>query len=444
MNPVVYISLELKARDLDARLLVAAEAVKLGLNVVIGQQWALSKNFYTMPTGVFLFKTVNEIQAGYMKDAAAAGHAIAASDEEVLACACDACFESGMGPTAAEFLDVFFAQGQRHADTVISQYPKLSDRVCVTGNPRIDLLTKWGRASFENKAAEIRNEVGTYILFNTNFGWINSIWNAREDTKQIAIRTGHLVPDDPASVAAYETELDWERTNMAELEKVVEWMQSGLPGYTAVIRPHPAEDPEYWKAKYSSSPHVLIANNTPHIPWTLGSTALVHTTCSTGMEAALLDIPALSITPRPNAPQHAYIMSNLVNPTVQNAEQAIGVLTPFIQTGSGPMTETGQYLDTLDEFYPDREGGTSAAQIADGLINLIKDKGGIVDSSYSWALNPGQPWYQLERRQEWRDKFTVENQEFAVRLKAMTNLAGLNQTVGLQKLDDSLFLMYSK
>ena len=75
---------------------------------------------------------------------------------------------------------------------------------------------------------------------------------------------------------------------------------------------------------------------------------------------------------------------------------------------------------------------------------LIKDKGGIVDSSYSWALNPGQPWYQLERRQEWRDKFTVENQEFAVRLKAMTNLAGLNQTVGLQKLDDSLFLMYSK
>ena len=444
MNPVVYISLELKARDLDARLLVAAEAVKLGLNVVIGQQWALSKNIHSMPTGVFLFKTVNEIQAGYMKDAAVAGHAITASDEEVFACACDACFESGMGPTAAEFLDMFFAQGQRHADTVIGQYPSLSDSVSVTGNPRIDLLSAWGRASFEKQATEIREEVGDYILFNTNFGWINSIWNAREDTKQIAIRTGHLVPNDPASVAAYETELDWERTNMAELEKVVEWMQTGLPGFKAVIRPHPAEDPDYWKAKYSASPHVLIADNTPHIPWTMGSAALVHTTCSTGMEAALLEVPAISITPRPNAPQHAYIMSNLVNPTVQNAEQAIDVLTSLIRNASGPMTQTDQYLDTLNEFYPDREGGTAAALIADGLLNVVKSKGATTDPLYEWTLKPEQPWYQLERRQEWRDKFTVENQEFAIRLKAMTNLAEVNQNIGLQKLDDSLFLMYSK
>ena len=444
MNPVVYISLELKARDLDPRLLVAAEAVKQGLNVVIGQQWALSKNFTTMPTGVFLFKTVNEIQAGYMKDAAAAGHAITASDEEVLACACDACFESGMGPTAAEHLDLFFAQGKRHADTIIGQYSNMSDRISITGNPRIDLLTAWGRASFENQAAEIRKKIGNYILFNTNFGWINSIWNAREDTKQIAIRTGHLVPDDPISVAAYETELDWERTNMAELEKVVDWMQSGLPSFKAVIRPHPAEDPNYWINKYSSRPHVLIAKDTPHIPWTLGSTALVHTTCSTGMEAALMEVPALSITPRPNAPQHAYIMSNLVNPTVQNAEQAIDVLTSFVQSASGAMTETEQYLGTLDEFYPDRDGGKSAAQIATGLHDLVQDKGGNVDPLYKWALNPGQPWYQLERRQEWRDKFTVENQEFAVRLKAMTNLAGVKQNIGLQKLDDSLYLMYAK
>lgn len=444
MNPIAYISLELKARDLDPRLLVAAEAVKRGLNVIIGQQWVLSKNNRSMPQGAYLFKTVNEIQAGYMTDAASAGYAITASDEEVLACACDSCFQSGMGRTAAKTLDMFFAQGQQHADTVISQYPNLSDRVRITGNPRIDLLTAWGRVSFTNQVATIREKVGRYVLFNTNFGWINSIWNAKEDTKQIAIRTGHLVLDDPASVAAFETELEWERSNMTELEKVINWMQLGLPGFKAVIRPHPAENPGYWKSKYARSPHVLIADNTPHIPWTIASAALVHTTCSTGMEAALLDVPALSITPRPKAPQHDYILSNQVNPTVKNAEEAYEVLTALVDNSNRTMTDADNYRSTLDKFYPDRDRGTSAGQIADGLVDIIKRKGGTIDRSYRWTLNPGQPWYQLERRQEWQDKFTVENQEFAVRLKAMADLAGLNQQIGIQKLDDSLFLMYAK
>lgn len=162
------------------------------------------------------------------------------------------------------------------------------------------------------------------------------------------------------------------------------------------------------------------------------------------MEAALLDVPALSITPRPKAPQHDYILSNQVNPTVKNAEEAYEVLTALVDNSNRTMTDADNYRSTLDKFYPDRDRGTSAGQIADGLVDIIKRKGGTIDRSYRWTLNPGQPWYQLERRQEWQDKFTVENQEFAVRLKAMADLAGLNQQIGIQKLDDSLFLMYAK
>ena len=109
MNPVLYISVELKVRDLDPRLIVAAEALKQGLHVIIGQQWALSKNIFNVPRGVFLFKTVNEIQATHMIDARDAGHVVTASDEGVLACASDVCFQTGMGSSAPKLLDRFYA-----------------------------------------------------------------------------------------------------------------------------------------------------------------------------------------------------------------------------------------------------------------------------------------------------------------------------------------------
>lgn len=442
MNPVVYISAELKARDLDSRLLVATEAIKRGLIVVFGQQWVISRNFLSMPAGAVLFKTVNEIQAEQMFDASQAGHIVAASDEEVLACACEVCFESGMGPTAARVLDVFFAQGQQHAATVARQYPSIENRLEITGNPRIDLLRSRGRSLYEGHANQIRAQLGKYILFNTNFGWINSIWNAREDTKQIAIRTGHLDLDDPESVAAYEAELDWERANMAELEGVIEWMTDGLPDVKAVIRPHPAEDSGYWKTKYGERKNVVIVEGTPHIPWTLGAEALVHTTCSTGMEAALMDKPALSITPIPNAALHSYLLTNSVNPTVSNWREAAEALSTFFRGGSGPLSERSSYHSTLAEFFPVTGNSNAAALIADKLLTLIQKRGGQVDTNYSWGLRPGQNWIPLNRRDEWKEKFSLEIEELSSRLQAMGDLVQVNKSINVQKLDDSLFLMF--
>lgn len=442
MNPVAYISVELKARDMDSRLLMAAEAIKRGLHVVYGQQWVMNKNLFSMPEGAVLFKTVNEIQASLMIDAANAGHIVAAGDEEVMACACDDCFESGMGPTASKVLDVFFAQGPQHAATVTKQYPALKDRVRVTGNPRIDLLSERGQHAYQRETHNIRQQVGRYILFNTNFGWINSIWNAREDTKQIAIRSGHLNLEDPESVAAYEAELDWERSNMAALEQVLDWMPSGLPDIKAVIRPHPAEDASYWKEKYQNQPNVLVAEGTPPIPWTLASEVLVHTSCSTGMEAALMGVPAISLAPKPHAALHSYLLTNSVNPTTASWQEATEMLAKLVNEKNGPLAKSSEYLAVLKQYFPNMEQFNSAASIADHVLELVKSRGGQITPDYYWDLRPGHGWVPVDRRSEWKEKFSIETEELMQRLQAMAQLAQLNKSVNIQKLDESLFLLF--
>lgn len=440
MNPVIYISVELKARDLDPRLLVAAEALKQGLHVVFGQQWALSKNIFSVPQGAFLFKTVNEIQATQMLDARQAGHLVCATDEEVLACGCEACFESGMGHTAAASLDLFFAQSPAHADIVTKQYSEASDAIRITGNPRIDLLCAWGRSIYADDAASLRARYGRYILFNTNFGWINSIWNAREDASEIAIRTGHLDPDDPQSVSAYESELAWERDNMRAMERVIDWVVADRPEVSAVIRPHPAEDCTYWSNKYRDFDSVHVITGTGHIPWTMAATALVHTTCSTGMEAALLGTPALSVTPRPQAAQHDYILSNKVNPSTPSVEQACSALERYLDEESGPILGASEYTDELSRAFPDLGQGYSAAAI----VTEIKSRLGEIPNGrdYTWELRQGETWTAVERRAEWKEKFTVDAHEVASRLQVLGGLAGLNKQINLQKIDDSLFHIF--
>ncbi len=76
-----------------------------------------------------------------MIDAKDAGHIVTASDEEVLACASDICFQTGMGETASRVLDRFYAQSERHAQIVRTQYPNFASNIEVTGNPQIDLLS---------------------------------------------------------------------------------------------------------------------------------------------------------------------------------------------------------------------------------------------------------------------------------------------------------------
>lgn len=442
INPVVYIPLELKARDLDSRLLLAAELINKDLNVIIGQQWSLSKNIYNVPRGLFLFKTVNEIQATQMLDAVDAGHIVTSSDEEVLACACDECFRSGLCHTAAKNMHIFFANNKKHADIVKNQYEEMRDKTFITGNPRIEIAKKWGKVLYQKEILKIKKEIGPYFLFNTNFGWVNSIWGENEDPRDIAIRTGHLELNNKKSIEAYEDEIDWEKSNMAELEKVIRWFTSLDTPFKTVIRPHPAEDATYWKKKYSHE-DIVIIESSPPIPWALASEALIHTTCTTGFEAQLLGIPSLSITPRVNSKYHAYILSNLVSPTVESFDEAARVISEFIHRKDNLMENNIENNIKLEEFFPNLHNMSPVKNISEIILNIIQKNTDSINTDYKWALRENCNWYNFKRRREWINKFSVSTEEIASKIEIIGNILNINKAIKVQKIDESLFNLWA-
>ena len=443
INPVVYIPLELKARDLDPRLLLAIELVKRNVNVVIGQQWSLSKNIFNVPKGLFLFKTVNEIQATQMVDAINAGHIVTATDEEVLACACEECFQSGLCQTAAKNVHIFFANNSNHANTVKDQFKEMRNKTVITGNPRIELSRRWGEIIYKDEIKKIEDEIGNYFLFNTNYGWINSIWQKTEDPKEIAIRTGHLLLDDKQSLKEYDEEIQWEKSNMIELEKTISWLIDLDTPIQTVIRPHPAEDSTYWYNKYKHKKNVYIIENSSPTPWILAAKALIHTTCTTGFEATLLGTPSLSITPKPNSKNHSYILSNLVNPTVNNASEAKEIINNFIFNKNGPMLDKINYNEILKKFFPDLDKNSPVKNITEIIVNNINKNINIEVKNFKWSLKKNTVWNSVNRRKEWIDKFSLSTDEIASKVQIIGDMLGIKKEIKLQKLDDSLFNIWT-
>ena len=437
MEPIAYLTVEVKHRDLDARLLIASHLLKAGVSVVVGQQWAIFGNVDTLPPGIVLFKTVNEIQAGNMPNCRQWGHLIAATDEEVLQCIDDKCFMLAFSPVAAANCDLFLAQSPAHRDAIDRQFPEMSDKVVVAGNSRIDLLAPTGRASFAAEAEALRKTYGPYVLFNTNFGSINSIWNDINRVINIAARAGAFNPDDPASLAEFKALLQWEHKNFEELVPLIDWAVGNLTGHRIVIRPHPGERAAFWEERFANPRVTVIPRSSPH-PWIMGSELVVHTGCTTGLEAELMDKPVINLMPSDH-PTFDRIV-NWANPTFKTWQDAAAAATEFIARGAGPVSENrDKYAKVLEQYLPGFRSGDAAKAIAAGMLAKLVERGAKPGMGNSMQYR-GE--FRMTTRQPvLKDKFVMSREEFTESVRLAHSLTGNPTMPRIDTLDESLFML---
>ena len=137
MTRFVYLTAELKARDLESRLWIAAHLVKAGATVLVGHQWGLFANAQNLSRGAYLFKTANRIQADNMTYCANAGHAVVVTDEEATAIAEDRLLYA-VDPNALQIASAFLAQSEAHRNALLALKPRCE--VKTVGSVRADLL----------------------------------------------------------------------------------------------------------------------------------------------------------------------------------------------------------------------------------------------------------------------------------------------------------------
>jgi surface carbohydrate biosynthesis protein len=392
LEPIVYLTCEIKGRDLDSRALIAAHLVKRGYTVLLGQYWNLKDSAPAAPHGCYLFKTANQIQADGMSVCKMHGHDVVASDEESLSVS-EAVAADLTVPATFEYCDLYLALTAAHERALHKAIPASKGRVRVTGTARADIL----RATRFD-----RPHVAPYVLFNTSFGWLNSVWGSVIHAINNYTRGTQRDLNTPEDQALIRARVDYETAALKETRTLLDWFIARAD-MDIVLRPHPNENVNWWRKHYGRAPRVHIVENTDPYPWTQHTALLIHSDSTTGVEATIMGVPCLNLSPHDEWARRLVLRD--INHSVANASEAAPTIETFLAQGDGPIAEAR----SKDPFPKD-----CAAASAQAIASLLPPPHPL--GAFPWTLTP--------RTDIHRKKFTVSPEEFAESLGRAFEMAG--------------------
>lgn len=366
LRQILYLPMEIASREMDSRLLLAAFAIDRGYDIVLGQKWLIERNVESMPPGIYLSKTLTQRDARTMSRVRERGFIVAAIDEEVPGLVAKANELRWVSDEAIQNADFIFVGGENNVGAYRERFPTAIDKIVPCLNPRWDLLKAQARSIYRKEATQIRERFGRFILINTNLGFTNSEKGSAEVMVEEQARTGKLDLDDSAVRHFVDEFLRMERVNFHAIKDIVQRILNEVPTISVVLRPHPSERIDTWEAAFGGNQRLTVIREGSSIPWIIAADALVHTNCTTGVEAIALDQPALCVVTTDSYVTGRYL-ANRVNPIAHSVDEAVTVLKRHI-SGAGPISYTADMRDTFMHSMSFSEDRFGAETIIDRLI----------------------------------------------------------------------------
>ena len=365
----LYMLVEETNRELASRVLIATAAAARGITSYIIPQWFAWEHQTALPPGVMLFKGHNRAQAHPMRRAREAGHRVAAIEEEILGVTRPEQILRVFDPRGVEACEMFLLQGSHARDVLLDRHPDIESRIRVTGNPRTDALLAPLDGPIRRGAEAIRASHGDFILINTNFGSTNPRLEDTVSDFETCARVGLIDPDNDADRKDYRGWCGWERLNMALLVEVIAAARSRPDFPRIIIRPHPSENIDRWREAYPGDERLRIIREGEHTAWTAAARLLLHTGCTTGVEASLLGTPALSLQGG-DSDWHQAHTSNFVNPTAGSTLQALDWIKAVLAgDGSAGAPTPDMHAELERQLLPEGEN-LAAERIVTALEEL--------------------------------------------------------------------------
>jgi surface carbohydrate biosynthesis protein len=313
------------------------------------------------------------------------GHEIVTWDEEALVhLPAEIYYPRRLSPVAIRYVSHLFAWGEDNAE-LWRQYPGLppGTPIHVTGNPRNDLLRPELQTFYRPEVEEIRSRHGNFILVNTNFNHVNAFYpeqNLFAPVRQMGEepRFGKAAQGMPRDYA--EGLRAHKQAIFEAFQRLIPELERAFPDFTIVVRPHPTESQNIYRGIASQCKRVQVTNEGNVVPWLLAASALVHNGCTTGVEAFVLRVPAVSYRARVN--EHYdygfYRLPNLLSHQSFTFEELRETLRRIFTgalgaaDGNEPRAIVGRHLAALD-------GALACERIVDVLDGIVE----------SWARSPG-------------------------------------------------------
>lgn len=275
----IALPIETKVREFRGKLWLALNLVESGHCVTIGNISSITKGLDAIEPDIY-FGDSAYYRPGREKlyrRIQQSGGKVVVLDTEGGVFRSKAAYEKRLSPKILKYVDYFLAWGDRPAE--IANESKLpNERIRVTGNPRFDLLQPDLRDVYYPDAQKYQDKYGEYILINTNFTIANPFDQETLETND-------------SDKIAYQEQL------MEQFVEAIQSLEENLSEYTYIVRPHPSENHEEYDSRFHPHDNVKVKHEGGVLPWIYGATAVVHNSCTTGIESALMGTPVFSYRP---------------------------------------------------------------------------------------------------------------------------------------------------
>lgn len=295
----LIIPVESQVRELDAKILLSCIAAERGFPVIMGSRAFAHFQVTSIPRGVYLAKSMRSLSNSMFRILRQLGHEIVAWEEEALVHPpADTYFTLRLSPATIKRVSHIFAWGQENVD-LLQQYPELPENmpIHITGNPRGDMLRPELRAYFDTEVKRLRSLYGDFILVNTNFSDVNpfipsvGLFLPSKDSRKTT-RLGQSGIG--MSLRFAEGLRDHKQAILEDFKQLIPALEQAFPNVTIVVRPHPSENYQIYQDIAAKSKRIVVTNEGNVIPWLLAAKTMVHNGCTTGLEAYVLGVPAIS------------------------------------------------------------------------------------------------------------------------------------------------------
>jgi surface carbohydrate biosynthesis protein len=287
-----------------------------------------------------------------------------------------------------------FAWGEDNAE-LWRQYPQLPAGIPihVTGNPRGDLLRPEIRTFYQKEAEQIRNTYGQFILINTNFNHVNAFFpsqNLFQPPKKLGEEPRFGQAARGMSREYAQGFRDHKQAVFADFKRLIPALDASFPDYTIVVRPHPTENHEIYHSIAAQCQRVKVTNEGNVVPWLMATRALIHNGCTTGVEAYVMRVPAISFRATVNNyyDDGFYRLPNRLSHQNFDFEQLRQMLQRILsgQRGAASSAETKALLD---RHLAAQNGPLACERIVDVLIKIVDE----------FSRSPGPTWrHRVEGR----------------------------------------------
>lgn len=297
MKNIIYLPIEIKARELDSKLLLALQLAKDGNKALVCTR-SYCNNLKNKPKGVILAKSIAGFELETIKRHKEYGNIYTSLDIEGILNISHKEQNFRFSQNTINEVDKIFINGIKELERIKKNDFVIEDnKIAITGAPQFDLYKKPLSNTMKNSSNFYKSKYGKYILILSRFGESNNKYkNENQSWEEFYNKTLRLNISKEL-IDMYEKFGNYSKRIFESFLNMIPVLSKEFKEYTIIVRPHPTEKLEIWEEISKDLKNVKVIFEGSVGPWIQGAEFVIHNGCTTAIESYFLQKPIISYMP---------------------------------------------------------------------------------------------------------------------------------------------------